>query len=204
MDRNDTLSKGLLTRHNIIAAASELFCAKGYHATSMRQIARKADVALSGLYNHFPGKEEVFRAVFIENHPYRKIIPALLDAKGETVEVVLRDALLRISQIFETHPQFLNLMFIEIVEFNSLHANEMFASVYPDLLQIAHRITLQFHDALRPIALPVFIRSFFGLFFSYYITGIVFAPRAPEAFTQDALDQMLGVYLHGILAKTND
>ena len=67
--------RGEQTRQAIIQAAHDLFLQQGYHGTSMRQIARNAEIALGGLYNHFASKEEVFEAVFLEYHPYHEVIP---------------------------------------------------------------------------------------------------------------------------------
>jgi AcrR family transcriptional regulator len=197
----DGLSRGEVTRRNILDAACQLFITQGYHGTSMRQIARQAKIALGGLYNHFPGKEEVFQAVFLEYHPYREVVPALFKAQGETVEEVMQDALMQINTALKKRPQFLNLLFIEIVEFDSIHTGELFVSVYPSLMEIAQHIYQKFHSRLRSIPLPMFVRSFMGLFFSYYITELLFASRAPEVFRQGALDYMLDIYLHGILVN---
>ena len=49
----ETLSKGERTRQSILQAAYELFLEQGYAATSMRQIAERAGLALGGIYNHF-------------------------------------------------------------------------------------------------------------------------------------------------------
>ena len=88
---DERLRRGEQTRNNIIQAAHDLFIRQGYHGTSMRQIARDAGIALGGLYNHFESKQQVFKEVFLEYHPYRDVIPAMLDAQGETAEQVLRD-----------------------------------------------------------------------------------------------------------------
>jgi hypothetical protein len=45
---------------------------QGYHATSMRQIAERADLALGGIYNHFASKEDIFEAIIMDKHPYKK------------------------------------------------------------------------------------------------------------------------------------
>ena len=37
-----------------------------------------AGIALGGLYNHFDSKEAVFHAVFLEYHPYKETLPAIL------------------------------------------------------------------------------------------------------------------------------
>jgi hypothetical protein len=53
---------------------------------------------------------------------------------------------------------------------------------------------------LRPIPQPVLIRSFFGYFFSYFMTHIIFQDLLPN--DDEALRQFTDVYLNGILAQT--
>lgn len=38
-------------------AAERLFLTRGYHATTVEQLAEEADVAIGSLYGHFGGKE---------------------------------------------------------------------------------------------------------------------------------------------------
>lgn len=200
----DTPSRGEITRQNIIQVAHDLFIKQGYHGTSMRQIANAANLALSGLYNHFPGKEDVFREVFLQFHPYQEVIPALSEAQGDSIEEILRDAMNRMITALQNRPQFLNLMFIEIIEMNSTHANELFLRIFPMFTQIAEDIYQKHHNRLRTISIPIFVRSFMGMLFSYFITELIFSPRAPVSFTQNALDQMLDIYMHGVLQNPTD
>ena len=79
----DVPKKGETTRIAIEDAAMELFIEQGYHATSMRQIAERAELALGGIYNHFASKDEIFEAIIIDKHPYKRILPAVLAAEGE-------------------------------------------------------------------------------------------------------------------------
>lgn len=51
------------TRAHIIEAAGKLFAKFGFDKTSMDDIARSAHKAKRSLYNHFPGKGELFTAV---------------------------------------------------------------------------------------------------------------------------------------------
>ena len=64
MTESETLTKGERTRAEIVHAAHGLFLEKGYSGASMRQIAVRAGIALSGIYNHFDSKEDIFAAVF--------------------------------------------------------------------------------------------------------------------------------------------
>jgi len=47
----------------VILAALDVFSRNGYHNTKMDDIAKKASVSKGTLYNHFSGKEELFRGI---------------------------------------------------------------------------------------------------------------------------------------------
>ncbi|MCR4728370.1 MAG: TetR/AcrR family transcriptional regulator [Lachnospiraceae bacterium] len=47
----------------IVAAAFEEFRTYGFEEASMRRIAQTCDMSVSGLYKHFPGKEEMFTSL---------------------------------------------------------------------------------------------------------------------------------------------
>lgn len=49
------------TRRAIVAAASDLFIADGYHATTLEQIAARAGVAVQTVYFHFGNKRTVLK-----------------------------------------------------------------------------------------------------------------------------------------------
>lgn len=51
------------TRDRIVAAASELFAERGFHATPMTTIAEAAQLSQTGLLHHFPSKEDLLAAV---------------------------------------------------------------------------------------------------------------------------------------------
>ena len=52
-----------VTRDEIIGAAVKLFNESGYHATSMRVIARSVDIKKPSLYHHFDSKEQILLAI---------------------------------------------------------------------------------------------------------------------------------------------
>jgi AcrR family transcriptional regulator len=54
------------TRRRILDAALDLFSEHGYHATSMRDLARAVGVRESALYHYFPSKERLVEAVVQE------------------------------------------------------------------------------------------------------------------------------------------
>jgi AcrR family transcriptional regulator len=48
------------TEQRILDVATVLFYEKGYHATTMREVAAGVGIKAGSLYNHFPSKEELF------------------------------------------------------------------------------------------------------------------------------------------------
>ena len=50
-------------RQQLLAAAQEVFVANGYHAAAMDDIAERAGVSKPVLYQHFPGKLELYLAI---------------------------------------------------------------------------------------------------------------------------------------------
>ena len=66
-------------RKQLLLAARDVFVAHGYHAAAMDDIAERAGVSKPVLYQHFPGKLELYLA--------------LLDAQAEELVQRLRDAM---------------------------------------------------------------------------------------------------------------
>ena len=66
-------------RRQLLDAALESFVTRGYHAAAMDEIAERAGVSKPVLYQHFPGKLELYLA--------------LLDESVDTLVAAVRDAL---------------------------------------------------------------------------------------------------------------
>ena len=69
----------LARRRQLLGAAQEVFVAQGYHAAAMDEIAERAGVSKPVLYQHFPGKLELYLA--------------LLDEHAEALVKIVREAL---------------------------------------------------------------------------------------------------------------
>src|SRR6266481_6991561 len=54
-------------RRQLLDAALEVFVSQGYHAAAMDEIAERAGVSKPVLYQHFPGKLELYLALLDES-----------------------------------------------------------------------------------------------------------------------------------------
>lgn len=71
--------KRLATRQNIYETAISLFRTKGYHATTVEEIANEADVAKATFFKHFPKKYELIEEVIKQRR--EKVRAATRDEK---------------------------------------------------------------------------------------------------------------------------
>jgi AcrR family transcriptional regulator len=86
-------------RRQLLDAALEVFVTRGYHAAAMDEIAERAGVSKPVLYQHFPGKLELYLALLDES----------VDALIETVRTALRsttDNRQRVSATFSAYFEF--------------------------------------------------------------------------------------------------
>jgi AcrR family transcriptional regulator len=194
----ESLSKGERTRQSILQAAYAAFLEKGYAATSMREIAERTDLALGGIYNHFRNKEAIFSELIVDRHPFHQILPLLQAAPGDSVEEFVRNAARSMLDELGRRPDFIKLMFIELVEFNGRDFPEMFRVVFPQILPLIQRFQIR-QDKLRPIPPFILFRAFLGLFFSFYMTEFLLAGTPAAAMQENALEHFVDIFLHGVM-----
>lgn len=192
-------TKGEVTRIAIEDAAIELFMEQGYHATSMRQIADRAELALGGIYNHFSSKEKIFEAIILDKHPYKKLFPAIIAVEGETVEEFLHSAAQIVIKELKSQPYYIKLMLIEIVEFNGKHGSMLIKEIAPKALPIFEKI-VKTRKNLRVTHPAILFRSFIGMILSYMITEIIISNSIlQKLMPKNAMESYVDIYLHGIL-----
>jgi AcrR family transcriptional regulator len=74
----------LARRRQLLDAAMEVFVARGYHAAAMDEIAERAGVSKPVLYQHFPGKQELYLALLDES--VERLIEAVVAALRSTTD----------------------------------------------------------------------------------------------------------------------
>ncbi|HMZ07349.1 MAG TPA: TetR/AcrR family transcriptional regulator [Anaerolineales bacterium] len=198
----EIITKGERTRQQIEDAAIELFMEQGYHATSMRQIAERAELALGGIYNHFKSKDEIFEAIIVDKHPYKRILPLVQEAEGETMEDFLSHAARVVITELTSQPYYIKLMMIEIVEFNGVHGASLIKEIAPKLLPVFERI-IRTKKNLRITHPAVLLRSFIGMVLSYLLTDIMISnSMLSKLMPKNPMDAYVDIYMHGIIKET--
>lgn len=199
MEDPKSITKGEQTQQAIIEAARDLFLQHGFHGTSMRQIADRAELALGGIYNYFASKEELFAAVLDAYHPYRVVFPLLDTVQGETVEEYVRAVAEKARGTVQGSQQMMPLVFIELVEFQGRHLKQLAEKLLPRLTEFMGKFaTLQ--GQMRPLPLPVKARVLVSMFIGFMITDMVMR-NTPFTDNQqhDWYGGLIDIYLHGIL-----
>jgi AcrR family transcriptional regulator len=195
-------TKGEVTRLAIEDAAMHLFLEQGYHATSMRQIAEHAGLALGGIYNHFSSKDEIFEAIIVDQHPYKKILPLILAVEGTTPEEFFGSAFRIVIRELGQQPEFINLMFIELIEFKGKHGSIMLREIAPKVLPVFEKIVKSM-KGLRVTNPAVLMRSFFGMIISYFVTDMIIANSVvSKLMPKNSADAYIDIFLKGILKET--
>ena len=115
-------------RGRIEEAARELFIKRGFHATSMRDIAEGAQTSLGNLYNYYPTKEDILESIIGR---YQKVIDARLRTIFEEVEEPFHPESLKrfgrmVKELVSAHSDFWLLMYIDVLEFQNRHFRKMF------------------------------------------------------------------------------
>ena len=78
-------------RKKIIEAAFSLFLDKGYHGTTMDEIAERLGVTKPALYQYFPSKEDLFAAVAERSRQELMGKPvSIINTGKETAKVVIK------------------------------------------------------------------------------------------------------------------
>jgi AcrR family transcriptional regulator len=102
-------------RAQILDAATSLFATRGFHATTMADVARGADLSYGVLYWYFASKDELFHALMAheEERLRLRIREAVIEASGADEAGVLRAAVRATFAFFSEDTSAARLLFHE-------------------------------------------------------------------------------------------
>jgi AcrR family transcriptional regulator len=186
------------THARIRQAALDLFLEHGFHGTSMRQIARRAGVALAAIYNHIPSKEALFVELLSELVPHRGLVAAMSQASGDTVEALINDSTRRMGDALVENQVNMRLMFVELLEFKGRHAPFLAEEFLPEATAFVTKLQ-HAEGRLRPYPPTIIARAFFGLVMSYAVSVAFLRDMPLVELGPEDLKAFGNIFLHGIL-----
>jgi AcrR family transcriptional regulator len=202
--------RGEARREQILDAAEMLFRQQGYSATSMRQIADAAGYgsSVSGLYNHYASKEAIFEALLISRSPYEDVLEALQAVEGATFREFLRSWFDRLWPIMETHMPFVQLVLIDIQEFEGRTLANFLSTFLPEYFKVFSQIQAM-PDVRQDLPLPVLVRTVASVMIGYLFTEMIarnslYDDRPiPIVDIGDWLDGLVDILARGMSHKEN-
>ena len=133
-------------KEHIEEAAKQLFIRHGFHGTSIRLIAAKANVSLGNLYNYYKTKEDILQSII---NKYELIINTKLKEIFDDIdEPLLPDNLIKFGKkvqiLVAEHYEFWLLMYIDVLEFQNRHCRKMFEN-------LAERLNNRFYNHFQDL-----------------------------------------------------
>jgi TetR/AcrR family transcriptional regulator, acrAB operon repressor len=191
------------SRGQILNAALKLFSTRGYHGTSVRDIADAARVSTGNLYHQFPDKESLFNTLLEQywdalaqpDLPFNK---ALADgAFPNDLEKLARGARASVDK----YRRYVALIYVDVVEFEGTHIRRFYADManrFEAFLQSNRdRLALDdLRDTVPPLTAVMMASRFF---LQYYGVELLFG--VPNHFGVDddtALKQIVDILKFGM------
>ncbi len=192
-------------RGRIEEAAKELFIKRGFHATSMRDIAQGAGTSLGNLYNYYKTKEDILESIIAR---YQKVIDARLrDIFDEIEEPSTRESLVRfgrlIKDLVSAHSDFWLLMYIDVLEFENRHFRKMFDGLAKNLRRRFGpyfeklRSENALHDGIDP---AVGFTAAYMQFFNYFLVEKLFGGNRHLGMSDDrVITTLTDIFIRGVM-----
>jgi len=194
-------------KETIEDAARELLIRQGFHATSMRDIAKGAGVSLGNLYNYYETKDSIFESII---NRYLGVIDEELKHIFSQIDEPLEPENLRrmgamVGRLVNEHSDFWLLMYIDVLEFQNQHFRKMFDGISARFGKI---FSEKFKEAekrgdLRTgvEAAPVFTAAYMQ-FFNYFLVEKLFGGNHHLGLTDDqALNCITKIFAYGTLSE---
>ena len=180
----------------ILAAAQELFLSRGYHGTSIRNIAQQAKVSLGGIYALFANKEKIYEELLFTRIPFL----ALADIAKKHAEKNTADFFKHVAKDWHQslNPSDFRLLLIDWVEFQGKTIKKLLPKLLPKNINyikavIKARVA---NKDLKPYDPFLIFRAFVQMLTLYFITDD-FLDGFGEI--KKPIDDLVEIYLHGVL-----
>jgi len=193
-------------RSVIEEATKELLIKQGFHATSMRDISKRANVSLGNLYNYYETKEAIFESII---NGYLEIIDRklkeILDEIDEPLDPTdLRKLGAMVGELVNQHQDFWLLMYIDVLEFQNRHFRKMFeglAKRFRRLFKTKFAAAIERGDLRSGTDPAIVFTVAYMQFFNYFLVEKLFGGNLHLGLTDDqALNYLTKIFSYGVLS----
>ncbi|MBV8629285.1 MAG: TetR/AcrR family transcriptional regulator [Silvibacterium sp.] len=182
-------------------AALQLFTRKGFHGTTVREIAKRAGVSMGSLYTYYNTKEAIF--ISLVHHLGRKMEVIRQKELMPLMESLDPDSMRRlaisIGRVVSENLDYWRLMYIDVVEFRHKHFVHSFREIAGGLRTYAgaviRRSRIEFPDGVNP---SLAYTAIYLQFFTYFLAEELFgAKRHLGVSNEEAVNQLVLLYTGG-------
>jgi AcrR family transcriptional regulator len=182
-------------------AALYLFTRKGFHGTTVREIAKKAGVSMGKLYIYYDTKEDIF--IDLVHHLGRKmevirqkeLIPLMASLDPDSLRTLAR----AIGRVVSENLDYWRLMYIDVVEFRHKHFIHSFREIAGGLRMYANAMIQKSKIAFPPgVDASLAYTAIYLQFFTYFLAEELFgAKRHLGMSDEEAIEQLVLLYTGG-------
>lgn len=190
-------------QEKIERAARRVFTRRGYHGTSVREIAGAAGISIGNLYNYYRTKEALFVAV-VERYEARmeelrrRAVGPLQDAFAPAELARLARA---IRGIVYDNPDYWRLMYIDVTEFGNRHFAHTFRSLAKNLdARLGDRLRAATRNGRwRGLDPALAFTAIYLQLFTYFLVEKLFGGKQHLGMSDDrAIAQLIRMATEGI------
>ena len=190
----------LAHREEILSAAEKVFAAKGFFATTMSDIARKAEFGTGTLYNYFKSKEELYFTLIDEKvEEVNRLVNAELSKKTSAIER-MRKALELQFEFVERNRDFFRIYISERNRFEWTVKDELGKGLHEKMVTYIHILAEVMRQGIRerefksmnPIDLA---HAWVGMVNSFVFEWLISREDYPLI---SKLDTVLEIFLGGV------
>jgi AcrR family transcriptional regulator len=182
-------------------AALQLFTRKGFHGTTVREIAKKAGVSMGNLYTYYDTKEQIFVGLVdklgqkLEAIRQKELMPLMESPDPDSLRKLAR----AIGRIVSENLDYWRLMYIDVVEFRHKHFIHSFREITGGLRTSAGAVIrsskIEFPEGVSP---SLAYTAIYLHFFTYFLAEELFgAKRHLGMSDEEAVDQLVLLYTGG-------
>ena len=190
-------------RSQIVAAAMNLFSARGFRGVTTKELAKACGVSEPTLYEHFADKNELYCAILEEASNDAQDVDLKIDEAfaGQLAPAEFFRSLAEvILRFLDKNPNYSRLILFSALEGHSLAEIHFEHRMKPFYGMLIRRIRSDIAvGALRPCDPSVAARAFLGMVNQYFLYDIHFGFAVAKTSRKKVIEGMVDIFLNGVL-----